>query len=177
MNGNFYEDIINLMGEGKSSDDIANMMIEALNKVQKEQEEKRRAEAKRASYMKRFADLVNEYFDTFEPKLLDGVKITEEECAEMLDSLRDWVKLVKGANATFTINDPNIKFIKSTDGFSAINNMINDIWKELSGSVKPKANHSVTPTPTVPKADSTTKANPPKTEDEIISDFLKKILN
>ena len=45
MNGTFYEDIMNLMNEGKSSEDIASLMVEALNKAQEERNAKLNAEA------------------------------------------------------------------------------------------------------------------------------------
>lgn len=169
MNSTFYEDIMNLMNEGKSSEDIASLMVEALNKAQEE----RNAEtikAKKVAYMKRFVDLVNEYFETFEPGLLDGIEITEDECAEMLDSLEELVKLVKNVK-TLTISEPKAKFTKADvdSGVSAMRNMFDDVWKEIN-DIKGRVTFN-------PKASVELKGNKPKTDDEIISEFLDKILN
>lgn len=169
MNSTFYEDIMNLMNEGKSSEDIASLMVEALNKAQEERNAKLNAEAikaKKVAYMKRFADLVNEYFETFEPGLLDGVEVTEDECAEMLESLEELVKLVKNVK-TFTISEPKVKFTKSDvdSGVSTMHSMFDDVWKEI-GDIKGKITS---------KTEFKAPAKP-KTDDEIIQEFLDKIL-
>lgn len=174
MNSTFYEDIMNLMNEGKSSEDIASMMVEALNKVQEEHNAKKNAEAtkaKKVAYMKRFADLVNEYFETFEPGLLDGVEVTEDECAEMLESLEELVKLVKNVK-TITISEPQIKFMKGDAGVDTMHNMFDDVWKEIT-DIKDKITFN-------PKANVELKGNggksKPKTDDDVIKDFLDSIL-
>lgn len=183
MNSTFYEDIMNLMNEGKSSEDIASLMVEALNKAQEERNAKLNAEAikaKKVAHIKRVADLVNEYFETFEPGLLDGFEITEEDCADVLANLEEMVKLVKNVK-TITVSEPQVKFMKGDAGVDTMHNMFDDVWKEISDikdkiTFNPKASVELRGNGGKPNPEFKPPVHKPQTDDEIIKDFLDKIL-
>lgn len=174
MNTNdFYTNIMAELTAGKSIDDIAKALTDSLNKAKADMEAQT-VKAQKMEYVRKLAALVSEYMTKFAPDVSEDFDLTDEDAETIMEALDETIDLLRSAKSI--IKNPNtIKFGKADSGISVnetLTSMFDEIYAEIDKLKRNPINLKSKPNP-----DFKPPVHKAKTDDEVISEFLDKILN
>ena len=112
--------ILTRLQNGESVEDIANEMANLINKVNKtyadqkaaEEAAKAKAETQKKEDLQEILDMFTDWFNAYYDIDTDG-KLDAETVLELIDSVKEYIEVLKDLESMFDIEKPAIKVTKS----------------------------------------------------------------
>ena len=134
------KEILTRLQNGESIEDIANEMSNLINKVNKtytnqkaaEEAAKAKTEVQKKEDLQEILDMFTDWFNAYYDIDADG-KLDAETVLELIDSIKEYIEVLKDLESMFDIKKPAIKATKSNtkSKSKSSDEKINDFLKQM----------------------------------------------